>query len=103
MTVENGPGWEALQRRREERMRYEVLLMLYRATEGAMDRPFNVVRFTQDLGVWHAELFRVVEWLDRKGFVRYLGAGPTVSLTPRGIAYIEREAAGRRSLRDMPG
>ena len=103
MTPEDGPAWVEMQRRREERMRYEVLHMLYRATEGAMDRPFNVVRFTRDLGVWHAELYRVIEWLDRKGFVRYLGAGPMVSLTPRAIAYIEREAGGRKSLRDMPG
>lgn len=98
-----GESWLELQRRREERMRYEVLLMVYGATREAAGRPVSAVRFAQELGVWQAEVFRVVEWLERKGLLLYHGAGPTVSLTPRGVAYVEREAGRRRSIRDEGG
>ena len=81
-------------------MRFEVLSLLYQATEGGVERPLNVVKFTEDIGTWELELYRVVEWLDRRGFVRYLGAGPTVSLTERGVDYIEKEARRRKSIRD---
>ena len=81
-------------------MRYEVLLMLYRATREEGDRPLKALGFAQDLGVWQAELYRVVEWLERRGLVLYHGAGPTISLTPRGRAYIERQSGRRKSIRD---
>jgi len=92
--------WLDLQRRREERMRYEVLYMLYRASEGRVEKQQNAWYFALELGVWHTELFRVVEWLDRKGLLRYCGAGPVVCLTPAGVDLIERRAGQRRSIRD---
>lgn len=81
-------------------MRYEVLRILYDAWKAEPERAeVQAFAFASDLGVWHAELFRVIEFLDRKGFVVYLGAGPIVRITPAGIRYLEEEAKGRRSIR----
>lgn len=91
---------QALQRRREERMRYEVLRMLYDATGAAEDGAVRAWSFAPDLGVWREELFRVIEFLDRKRYLEYLGAGPTVRITRAGVEYIESEAERRKSIRD---
>jgi hypothetical protein len=81
---------------REERMRYEVLLMLHRAARGSGENAVNAWGFAQDLGVWHAELFRVVEFLERKGLVEYLGAGPVIRITAAGIDFVEAAPDRRR-------
>lgn len=81
-------------------MRYEILSMLYRASEGAVDREIGCRSFATDLGVWHAEVFRVLEYLDRRKLIEYRGAGPVVCLTEKGRDYIELMAGDRRSIRD---
>jgi hypothetical protein len=86
-------------KQREERMRYEVLQMLNRATEGAPDRVVNAWSFSTDLGVWHAEVFRVVEWLERHRLVCYHGAGPAISITAEGVEYLKNGRYRRRTLR----
>jgi hypothetical protein len=96
----DGDSWLELQRMREEKMRYEVLLMLYEAAGGKVDCDINCWSFAVDLGVWHTEIFRVVEFLDRKGYVRYRGAGPVVCLTAKGADCITRSDDRRRSIRD---
>lgn len=98
--AESNGSWMELQRRREEHMRYEVLQLLYRSVEGKAGLERNIARFALDLGTWQAELFRVVEWLDSRKLIRYCGAGPVVCLTQRGVAFVEREAGRRRSIRD---
>ena len=75
-------------------MRYEVLRLLCEASGGLPDVEQNVSRFAFQLGTWQAEVFRVTEWLDRAGLIRYCGAGPTVCLTQRGVDFLKRE--GRR-------
>lgn len=87
--------------RRDERMRYEVLQMLHRAAGGDSSEIVNAWAFAVDLGVWHAEVFRVVEWLERAGLVRYHGVGPAISITPRGIEYLASERNRRRTIRDQ--
>lgn len=96
----DGDSWLDLQRKREERMRYEVLAMLYRAADGHVGREINCWNFATQLGVWHAEVFRVLEFLDRKGLVQYRGAGPVVCLTEEGKQYIDSGRGDRKSVRD---
>lgn len=81
-------------------MRYQVLRMLYEATNGDPGVKCNIARFDLDLGTWRAELFRIVEWLDRTGFVRYCGAGPTVCITNKGATFMQ-EQDRRHSIRDV--
>ena len=82
-------------------MRFEVLSLIHSSVEGVPDLETNVSSFVHHLGTWHAELFRVVEWLDRHGFIRYCGAGPTVCLTRRGIDFLDSAAGRRKSIREI--
>lgn len=76
------------ERRREERMRYEVLAMLCRASGGDTTRVIDCARLAEAIGVWSQELFRVVDFLANNGLVSYAGSGSRVSVTDRGIALI---------------
>ena len=80
-------------------MRYEVLAAIHRECEGKAGCALVVSAFAQELGMWREELFRVLEFLDRKGYIVYHGAGPLVSLTRVGIDYIERTGGRRKSIR----
>lgn len=100
VAADNGDSWLQRQRWRQERMRFEVLAMLYQGCDGKTGCVLRVSTFADNLGVWREELFRVIEWLDRKGYLVYHGAGPSVSLTRQGVDYVERYAGRRRSLRD---
>lgn len=97
---EGEDAWKQRQKRREERTRYEVLFMLYGACAAEAGCVLRVSDFAQGLGAWREELFRAVEFLDRAGYIVYHGAGPAVSITPKGIQYIEGAAGRRRSIRD---
>ena len=81
-------------------MRYEVLAAIHDGCAGKPDCALVVSAFTQDLGIWREELFRVLEFLDRKGYIIYHGVGPLVSITRRGIDYIERSTERRKTIRD---
>ena len=80
-------------------MRYEVLAAVYAGCGGEVGCTLPVSTFTEELGIWREELFRVLEFLDRKGYLAYHGAGPLVSITRKGADYIERSAGKRRSVR----
>ena len=92
-------SWLHRQQWRGERMRYEVLDAIYRACEGKPGCTLVVSTFAQEMGIWREELFRVLEFLDRKCFLVYHGAGPRVSITRTGVEYIERTGGRRRSIR----
>ncbi len=81
-------------------MRFEVLELIFASVDGRAEVELNVAGFVHHLGTWHTELFRVVEWLDRRGFIRYCGAGPTVCLTQVGIDFVGSDARRRRSIRE---
>jgi CTP-dependent riboflavin kinase len=85
---------------REERMRYEVLAAIYHACGAQTGCELRVADFTEQLGIWREELFRVLDFLDRRRYIEYHGAGPLVSVTQQGIDYVEHLAQRRRSLRD---
>lgn len=99
---ERESSWLDLQRQRDERLRFEVLRMLYDATGGDPECEKNAWGFALELGIWHAELFRVIDWLSHHGYVRYCGPGPTVCITPDGIVYLRTERHRRRSIREEP-
>jgi hypothetical protein len=87
---------------REERMRFEVLAAIHQACEGKTGCALRVATFTDQLGIWREELFRVLDFLDRRSYIEYHGAGPRVSVTQKGVDYVEHLARRRRSLRDDP-
>ena len=86
-------------RQSEETARYEFLLRLY---QRATPDPQGVVHagdIGYALGLSQVQTFAVVEFLADQGFVEYLGAGPRVRISARGIRYIELEAGSRRTIR----
>lgn len=90
-------GW----RRRQERMRYEVLHMLHRAAEASADRQVSAWSFAHDLGVWEEEVWNALVWLQQAGYARIHEVGPVVSITLAGIHYIEMEARRRKTIRGI--
>ena len=91
---------EAARQKREERMRYEVLGMVCRAARRDPNEAVNCAFFTDRIGVWREEIFRVLEFLDHVGLVRYCGPGPKVCITPRGIEYLYGEGRAHKSIPD---
>lgn len=88
------------QRWREERMRFEVLLLIYSECSGDPGCIVRVSDMVGELGVWREELYRVLEFLDRRGYIIYHGAGPRISITHQGLDFIRHNARRRRSIRD---
>lgn len=83
-------------------MRYEVLLMLYRASAADPEREVGAWwAFAQSLGVWDEEVWNTLVWLARAGMVRVHETRPVVFITLAGIRYVEVEAQQRRTIRGI--
>lgn len=96
MVAEGPDGWGEARRQREERMRYEVLDMIHRVSAGDTGRLIHCAAFAQDLGVWREEVYRVIDFLDRAGYLRYRGAGPVVCITRGGVERLASDSGARR-------
>ena len=92
--------------RHEERMRYEVLYALYRAGGRSPFVRVDSREFWAAMGGWPSGVEQIVAHLARGGLVttcepaREAGDGSIrARITPRGIAYIQRDARRRRTVR----
>ena len=86
-------------RQSEESARYDFLVRLYQWSGVDPQRVVHAGDVGYDLGLSRVQTFAVVEFLAEQGFVEYLGAGPRVRISARGIRYIELEAGERRTIR----
>jgi hypothetical protein len=102
MDIQDREETELARQRREERMRYEVLDMVCRAARRDPEEEVSCAPFSETIGVWREELFRVLEFLDHAGLVRYCGPGPRVCITPRGIDYLYGKGKASKSVPDEP-
>lgn len=84
----------------EERLRFAVLRGVYELAGGDASVEVNASRFAPDFSIPLEQVFAIVEYLSREGYLAYQGAGPRVSLTPRGIEYLEDDSGRRGTLRD---
>jgi hypothetical protein len=84
----------------DERLRFKILRAVYEAASYDAAAEVNASRFAPALSVPLERVFAVVEFLSREGYLAYRGAGPRVSLTQRGIDYVEAESGRRGTLRD---
>lgn len=89
-------------RRTRERKRYEVLQRIYQRAEGDCALEMHAREVGTEMGLTPEETFQIVHFLESRGFLAYLGAGPRICITEKGVRYIEREAGRRRSIRDDP-
>src|SRR5687768_472791 len=86
--------------RREERLRYEVLAMLWHAAKGDPEQPVDCRPLAGQIGVWTEEVYRAIDFLDRRGFVRYCAAGPIVCVTEAGMKFLGLPPASPRRIPD---
>lgn len=83
---------------RMERVRYDVLARLCHLVESDCDSEV-LGRSLEATELSPEELFRAIEYLAHHDYVDYLGVGPRVRLTERGLHYLKCEAGRRRSVR----
>jgi len=84
---------------RDERDRFVVLLHIYTLAKAGVEK-IGADRITSDLGLPAARSARLIGALEFGEFVRHT-RGVSISITRRGVEFIERVAGRRRSLR-MP-
>ena len=102
METQEGDNPEAARQKREERMRYEVLRIVCQAARRDPNEEVTCAPFSESIGAWREELFRVLEFLDRVGLLRSCGVGTKVCITPRGIDYLYGEGRRRKAIPDEP-
>lgn len=85
--------------RRREKLRYQVLQWVYDHAGAACTVPVTGSQIGSALHLPYEELYRVIHYLEDRGYLVYLGAGPTVCITDKGIRYLEEEAGNRRTIR----
>lgn len=95
------PGWAGW-RSQQERMRYEVLRMLYRDSRCVEGCEVDARGFAYRLGVEEDDVWNALVWLEHGDFVQIHDAiGPVISISRGGIVYIEEEARRRRTIRGV--
>jgi hypothetical protein len=83
----------------EERLRYEVLRFVYDHAGASCMHEVTGSQIGAALQLNYEELYRIVHFLENRGYLRYLGAGPRVCLSDDGIRYLEELAVRRRTVR----
>ena len=83
----------------EEQMRYKVLDAVYGRAGAQCDREVTGTEIGAQLDLRYEDLFRLIHFLEYHGYLLYLGAGPRVCVTRKGVEYIEEVAGRRRSVR----
>lgn len=90
---------DPLQERRE-RLRYEILKGVYERGWPDTGGPVRALDIGLMMGMSREELFRVVLDLTHRSYLSFCAAGPQVRITERGVAFLEKGAGRRRSIRD---
>lgn len=94
------PSRERDTRREErERRRFEVLRGVYERSTSVGANPVRALDIGLAIGLSREEVFRTVLDLTQGRYLSFCAAGPQVSITERGIAYLQRGAGKRRSVR----
>jgi DNA-binding MarR family transcriptional regulator len=82
-----------------ERHRYLVLSRVLALSSGDIGTVFLCSRIADDLSIDRSTAARLFSDLIEAGYLRDVGPGPSVSITPQGILYLERRAGRRHSVR----
>ena len=98
LTTLNARRRDPVQERQEQR-RYELLREVYIRSGGDPAVSVSGLEAGTAHGMAREEIFRIVQFLSQHGYLRYLGAGPRVRVTPEGIEYLRNRARQRRSIR----
>ena len=85
---------------RRERQRYWLLMGIHERTGGKCDTPISCVEIGEAMDLTREETFRLIQSLAHSGYLDYVGAGPRVCITEKGIRHLLYETGRRRSIRD---
>ena len=83
-----------------ERVRFDILRSVYERNwrEGAV--PVRALDIGLAMGLSREELFRTVLDLTQRSYLSFCSAGPQVTITEKGVTFMETGAGRRRSIRD---
>lgn len=86
------------EREGRERVRYQVLEWLHRQVGRDCTEVVSAFGVCDDLDVPREEIFAAAEYLARRQYIDYIGAGPRICITDMGLRYLE-SGERRRSIR----
>ena len=86
---------------RVERDLYVILLHVYTLTRAGIPIGLTIQRIDHDLGFDRSRGALLVRGLIRADYLQYSGTAEGVTLTRKGVDYIEHAARRRRSLRSL--
>lgn len=83
----------------EERLRYDVLRFIYEHAGASCQQEVTGAQIGAALHLAYEDLYRVIHYLETRGYLDYRGAGPKVCLTETGFSYLSEIAGRRRTVR----
>ncbi|MQA92433.1 MAG: hypothetical protein GEU90_19770 [Gemmatimonas sp.] len=83
----------------EEQLRYTILQAVYDRAGRCCENIVTGAEVGGALNVRTEDLFRGIHFLEHNGYLNYLGSGPRICMTEKGLRYVEEQAARRRSIR----
>lgn len=86
------------EREARERLRYQVLEWLHQQVGRNFTEVVSAFGLWERLDVPQEEIFAAAEYLARRQYIDYIGAGPRICITEVGFQYLEN-ADRRRSIR----
>lgn len=91
-------GTRDTEREGRERLRYRVLEWLHQQVGRNCTEVVSAFGASEHLDVPREEIFAAAEYLARRHYINYIGAGPRICITEVGLQYLEN-AERRRSIR----
>ena len=88
-------------REKRERVRFDILRNVYERCWSEGDAPVRALDIGLAMGLSREEIFRTVLDLTQRSYLSICAAGPQVCITEKGIAYVQKGAGRRRSIRDL--
>ena len=85
---------------KRERIRFDILRNVYERCWSESDAPVRALDVGLAMGLSREEIFRTVLDLTQRSYLSFCAAGPQVCITEKGIAYLQKGAGRRRSIRE---
>jgi hypothetical protein len=87
-------------REKRERIRFDILRNVYERSWSEGDTPVRALDVGLAMGLSREEIFRTVLDLTQRSYLSFCAAGPQVCITDKGIAYLQKGAGRRHSVRE---
>lgn len=88
------------QQEERERVRFDILRSVYERGWAEGETPVRALDVGLAMGLSREEIFRTVLDLTQRSYLSFCAAGPQVCITDKGVAYLEKGAGRRHSIRE---